>query len=138
MSYATLRTSIESRFGTNWNYTPVSWPNKSFDPAEKKDVGTFEINEPWVRLAINTGLSEQASLEENPLKRVIGVIAIQIFTKTNTGTGLSDTYADNVEAIFGDQSFGNVVCRSTTKTTVGKTGDWYQVNAVTPFTYDYT
>jgi len=139
MSYATLRADIEGRFSTNWTYTAVAWQNKTFDPAKKDDVGTFDINLPWVRLTVNNGESNQASIEgSSPLKRALGIISVQVFTQPNVGGGLSDTYVDNVAAIFEDQSFGGVICRATSKRVIGHSRDCYQVNANTTFTFDYT
>lgn len=138
MSYATLRTAVEGRFSSNWTYTAIAWQNKTFDPSNKDDLGAFDINLPWVRITINNGDSDQASIENNPLKRATGIISVQVFTNPNTGGGLSDTYVDNVAAIFEDQSFGGVICQATSKRFVGQSGDWYQVNANTTFSFDYT
>jgi hypothetical protein len=138
MSYSALRSAIEARFKSNWTYTPVQWPNKSFDPNNQNDVGSFNVGGKWVRFTVNTGTSQQVSIESTPLKRITGIIVVQIFLPIDAGLGDADTLADHVRTIFEDQSFSGVICRATSKVNVGPSKEWFQVNANTLFNYDYT
>lgn len=132
MSFFADHTAIESRFETLWvdgseARTPVAYENVDFKP---------KAEESFVRLTIIDGESRQASLEDSPLHRRIGIIVIQIFTRPGLGTQPAEALADYAAIIFRSVQFSGITCRSPEYRKIGEVEDWYQINVEVPFYVD--
>ncbi len=125
MSFATERTSIESRLKANWTTTAIAYPNVGFNP---------ENAVPWVRLTILNG--ESGPRNVNAGKRHLGVIVLQIFVPQNTGTHIARGYADSLAAIFEDAQFSGILCGVASIETIGNTNTWYQINVTVGYWRD--
>ena len=125
MSFASERTSIESRLSTNWTTTTIDYQNVDFNTPN---------NSSWIRLSILNGQSDYRAIDSK--KRHLGLISIQAFAPVNTGTASIRGYADSLAAIFDNQSFDDVVCGVASIASVGSSDVWYQVNITIPYWRD--
>lgn len=129
MSYAAERAAIETRFSTLWAGTPIGdvvFDNLPYTPVQ----GT-----PYVRLSIKPGTSERITIGTRE-HRVVGLILVQIFVPTGSGTNAARVLADEAAEIFRDQEFDGVLCRSPSIQNVGQSGDWAQFNVSVPYKRD--
>ena len=132
MSFEADHAAIESRFQTAWidgssARTPIAFDNVDFKPARE---------ESFVRLTIIDGEAKQASIEENPLHRRVGIIVIQIFVRPGDGTKPAEVLADHAATIFRAVQFSGITCRSPEYRKIGQVEDWYQINVEVPFFVD--
>lgn len=129
MSAASERAAVESRFTAQWTGTPMAhvvFDNLAYTPVQ----GT-----PYVRVSIRPGTSERITIGSRE-HRTVGVIIIQIFTPVGTGTADARAMADQAAAIFRDQEFGGLLCRSPSIQNVGQSTDWTQFNVTVPYQRD--
>lgn len=129
MSYAAQRQAIESRFSTLFAGLPsahVVFDNISYTPVQ----GT-----PYVRLSIKSGDSERITIGARE-HRNVGLIIAQVFTPFGAGSNAGLVLADEIAAIYRDQEFDGVLCRSASISVVGPTTDWFQINVSIPFKRD--
>jgi len=125
MSFASERTSIESRPNANWTTTTIDWENVDFNTPN---------NASWVRLSILNGESGYRAMESKKIH--LGIIAVQLFTPINTGTAIARGYVDTLAAIFDDQSFDDVVCGVASIANIGTSDIWHQINITIPYRRD--
>jgi hypothetical protein len=93
-----VRQAIETRFQTNWTTTTIKWDGVPFQEPEPKA--------PWVAFVVLMGDGNQASLGDAPLKRVVGVVSLQIFLPENSGVQVAYSLADTFAGIFDRKQFG--------------------------------
>ena len=130
MSFASERQAIESRFSTQWGTTtPIKYDNIKYVPT----AGTS-----FVALEIHKGASIQASLGTSPLFRGIGIISVNIYTPTGSGTNTGRAYADTAAGIFRNVVFSGIVCKSASVTRLGEQEGWFIYNVSIPFYHDET
>lgn len=140
-TYAQEFNDLAGLFSKEWGITTsVAWPNVSFEP---------KAGVPWVRFNVLTGESQQASIGSpgSNYFRYTGVIDVQVFTPTGTGTPTSLGLADKVIEIFhkaelpgyrfsagyvagGSSSFGVIVENSSSSS------GWRQCNVRIPYRRD--
>jgi len=89
MTWVTERTAIQGRF-SNWTATKVQYPGIPF----------LEPAGPWISVHILNGEGIIATLGTPHARRHIGVVAVQIFDKENSGEVTIRTLADAVELLF--------------------------------------
>jgi len=129
MSYSAQRQAIESRFQALFTGLPIGqvvFANVAYTPVQ----GT-----PYVRLTIKSGDSERLTIGARE-HRNVGLIIAQVFTPIGTGSNGGLVFADEIAAIYRDQEFDGVLCRSPYITEVGPTTDWFQINVSIPFKRD--
>jgi hypothetical protein len=127
MSFSSERASIESRFQTLWaSATDLVFENVAYTPAQ----GT-----PYTRLSIKNGDTQRITIGTRQ-HRAAGLIVAQIFVPFGGGSDAARTLADTAAAIFRDQTFDGILCRSSSIQIVGQSGDWFQVNVSTAFQRD--
>lgn len=131
MNFIEERTAIETRFSTEWGATSeVAYENVAFK---------IPCDEPWVRLNIYGGAGEYRAL--GCLKRYTGVIIVQIFIPSGSGTNKAREFADKVVGIFDSVSFGgsgadNIKCDVVSIDTMGTDKPFYRMNVSIPFQRD--
>jgi len=124
VSFEALRESIETRFADNWSETPVSYVNVPFTPPAGN----------WVRLAILTGDGQAWGITGTAGHvRDRGIIAIQVFVATDTGTKPAMDLVDAAKAIFEYQRFDGILTRAASVSSIGPTDGWLQTNVTIPF-----
>ncbi|MBM3280820.1 MAG: hypothetical protein FJY95_22490 [Candidatus Handelsmanbacteria bacterium] len=116
---------------------PIAWPSVAFDPKTDFDP---EDHVAWVRVSIQGGEAQQASLAAPPnrLFRVVGVILVQVFVPSGPGLGLSTALgvADDVVSALEGKNAGGVAIRAGSINPVGRDGEWEQVNVSFAFRFD--
>lgn len=127
MSLATARRDIEKRLADNWGTTPIAYDGVPFDPP---------ADAAWIRLQILDGDAFRVNIGQPGVHRQTGVIMIQIYTPTETGSNTARQYADTLSALFRDITFNGITCRTPNPFNIGDTGGWYQFNVAIPYYYD--
>lgn len=122
MNYQQEKKIIEEYFKLNWPHTPVMYENKNY-------IGDSD----WVRLSIQHGDSFQATMGDDPAFRFIGVVNVQIFTKTDTGSGRALELVDFVDALFRNLVISTIQFKVPQVRKVPSTTEWFQVNVSTDF-----
>ena len=128
MTFEQIRAIVITRM-TQWTGIPaasVDYPNKKvFDPAGKAI---------WARLSNIPGLSSAPEVGLTPCVRRTGVIIIQLFVKTYSGTLAITKAADTLVQHFQFFSQDGFDCFAVSASTVGDDGfGWYQVNIHIPY-----
>lgn len=122
MSYLQEKLDIEAYFITNWAETPIKFEND--EASESGD---------WVRLSIQNGESKQMSLGDDPVFRHPGTVFVQIFTKTDAGSGRALALADIVDQLFRNLVLTNLQFRVPQVRRVPSSSEWFQINVSTDF-----
>ena len=122
MSYQQEKQDIEEWFQTEWIHTPIAFENKTYDGVDE-----------WVRLTIQNGPAFQASMGDNPAFRFTGVVFVQIFTTTDTGSGRAVELVDIAETMFRNLVLTNLRFKVSQVKKMGKSGELYQINVSTEF-----
>jgi len=129
MSYSNEAKYIEQRFATNWgSTTAIKYANVDFDPPAASA---------WVDLQVVSGPSRKISLGGSTnLRRYTGIVSINIYVPTNTGTRTARGYVDTASAIFRDASFNGIICRDPSVTDLGERNGWRVHNVSVEFQRD--
>lgn len=122
MSYLQEKRDIEEYFLLGWAYTPILFENGESSEADD-----------WVRLSIQNGDAKQVSMGDNPAFRHIGVVSVQIFTKTDAGSGRALELADAVDQLFRNLVLTNLRFKVPQVRRVPSTSEWFQINVSTEF-----
>ncbi len=121
--FSEIRTALESRLKTNYSTTEISWDNTSSNP---NDDG-------WIRATMIPATIENSALGALS-KRYSGIFWIQVFTPLLKGTKAAYDIAEELEAIFSNQQFDEVVCYASEITRTGNEGKgWFQLNVKVHF-----
>lgn len=127
MSFADAQIAIESCFATGFTACAVKYQNVDFDP---------EANDTYVELQVKDGSSRRASIGPDPLMRSLGIISVNVYTPKNTGTNAGRVLADKAAAVFRDQIFSGITCRSPVVRNVGPREGRYVTNMSVSFFRD--
>lgn len=139
MTYQAERSSIEKRLLDNLSDVYVQFDNVLglVDSAGTSVDNEQNLSE-WVRLTILTNDSQQAELGTK-FTRQNGLISIQVFVKTGTGTQRARVLAESIRTIFHIVQFDDIITRAGSMTVIGEqtgTGDtdnFYQLNIDIPY-----
>lgn len=126
MAFDAIRAAIEDHFSTNYSTTVVAYDNVPFTPPATSHV----------RLFILDGGGSQVDMGAAPSYRYTGVVEVQVFVPSDSGSGPAMQLADEVATLFRGRTLGGVVCRTPYATRVGQRDGWYQVNVTVPFYFD--
>jgi len=139
MTYQAERASIEQRLLNNLSSVYVQFDNVL---GLVDDAGNTIDNEQnlteWVRLTILTNDSQQAELGTK-FTRQEGLISVQVFVKTGTGTQRARVLAESIRTIFHIVQFDDITTRAGTMTVIGEqsgtadTDNFYQINLDFPY-----
>lgn len=130
-----LRTHVVNRLGKLIESNPeiagtINYQNQpNFNPPQDK---------PWARLNIRSIGSRMAGFGgEQPCTRAAGNIVFQCYVKRKKGSTEVFEMADKLGAHFAYFTIGGLECRDARFVEVGESGDWYQINVMISFLYDY-
>ena len=131
-----FRGAVGTFFNTEWGVTTtIAWPGRDFDPPINGDS--------WVRLSIIESDTRQTEIGHPDAQvRELGLIIVQVFTKTDKGDGLGLILADQVATVFRRKKVtytnGRAIFRSPQVRVIGPSADqdWFQVNVSTPYVRD--
>lgn len=132
--FADEQTAIEERFKTLWGATsPVKWENVNW--SEPKAVTA------WVALTIVTTEGNQIELRERALHRYGGIVIVQVFQKSNSGTKEARKLAGKVADIFRRASIqygesGLLRFRTPAIAPQPPNNGWFQLNVNCPYIRD--
>lgn len=103
----------------------VRYPNdKTYDPKGKAI---------WARLTNIPGLAGANEIGNGPVVHRTGIVIIQIFVPSNSGTLLITQTADKLRELFEFQDDGKLSYFSVSSTEVGDSNGWYQQNITIPY-----
>lgn len=103
----------------------VRYPNdKTYDPKGKAI---------WARLTNIPGLAGANEIGNGPVVHRTGIVIIQIFVPSNSGTLLITQTADKLRELFEFQDDGRLGYFSVSSTEVGDSNGWYQQNITIPY-----
>jgi hypothetical protein len=103
----------------------VRYPNdKTYDPKGKAI---------WARLTNIPGLAGANEIGNGPVVHRTGIVIIQIFVPSNSGTLLITQTADKLRELFEFQGDGKLSYFSVSSTEVGDSNGWYQQNITIPY-----
>ena len=117
MPYDAAADAIEARFLSNWTAaaptlrTPVRFGDSRTWLVRTDATLSLQAPTPnaeWVWLNVQFGAGRQASLEPNPIVRVVGLINCSIFTPKGKGRGALTTLADLIVPIFERRQFAGL------------------------------
>lgn len=128
MSWEAIRSSITSRFQTQWgSTTPVKYANHSYVAQE----GTTHVC-----IYILPAICMQVSLGDTQTYRTTGIITVNVYVPLNVGTKIPIELADTAAAIFRGKQFSDIQCRTPQLQIVGEIESWYVVSLDIPFYHD--
>jgi len=130
MTYEALENLIRSRYHDKvGKFVPTIYDNES----EEKPNFPDDL---WTRVAIRHGEKSQVQLGEKRTWRNIGLLFVQIFVKTGTGSQQSMNLADRVSSYFKGVSVDGVTYKTPSVFHVGSSDGYYQMNVQCPFYAD--
>jgi hypothetical protein len=124
--------TIRQELSDNISGYDIAWPNVSFTPP---------ADTPWLRFTITEGEAANAGFGGSQnLYRHPGNVIVQVFVPANEGDGRARSIADLVAAVYRGKRLtpGIRFFDAPYVNTVGRDGDWWQVNVICPFAYDLT
>lgn len=123
MSYVQEKSDIETFFTANWPHTDIMFENGDYTGS----------NDEWVRLTVLNGEAYQASMGDDPAFRFPGVVVVQIYTKTDKGSGRALQLADFVDGLFRILVLGRINFKVPQVRRDPNPGEWFQINVSTDF-----
>ena len=106
---------IEARFESLWSYTPYVFENT---PAvDINDVARPKLPEgvaPYISIKIFHNASAAAEIGTGAIKRSWANLAVNFFSKEDTGSAVNQTNIDNLTNIFEYQTISGIVFRDIT------------------------
>lgn len=133
MSYAAERTAIMTRWHTQWiaKHPTIRYAhgNARLDP---------KADEPWLRISILSGTSQQISFgaEDKGQHRHAGVISIEVFVPLGIGEALARTLLDDATEVFRSADFSGILCRAPSVAPPFTTSNYYKISTTIPFQRD--
>jgi len=123
--------TIRQELANNVTAYDIAWPNVSFTPP---------ADAPWLRFTITEGTANTPAFGSGVVYRHPGNVIVQVFVPANEGDGRARSIADTVAAVYRGKRLtpGIRFFDAPYVNTVGRDGDWFQVNVVAPFEYDLT
>lgn len=118
-----IKISFEQRIAANYSTTIVKYDN-----TELKDIG----NNAWVRATMIPTATENASIGVS--KRYNGIFWFQVFVPLSIGTELAYQIIEELEALFSNVEFDEVVCYASETVRMGNEGKgWFRMDLRSPF-----
>ena len=118
-----IQHAFEKRLKDNYLSTPIAWDNVSFSPPSSGG---------WIRPTLLPVATKNASLGLS--KRYSGIFWIQVFAPLLSGSKLAYEIAEELEVLFSNKQFDEVVCYASEITRTGNEGKgWFQLNVKVHF-----
>ena len=139
MSFEQHRQFIEDQFNTNFatSTTPVQYDNIDFLVKGSSTLKSNKGLDEWCRLTIIPGETTNETIGATR-QRSVGVIIVQVFTKSGTGSDRARAIADSIKTGFQNKSFNGVRTHATSISRIGDSDGYLQFNVSTPFYVDAT
>ncbi len=119
-----IRNSITSYVDTNWTATSAAYPNHFFDPPE---------NDYWIRLSIKFGSAFEGELGPNGVGVRTGVVMIDIFAPSGSGSKQALTYAATIEGLFRRKALSGIIFGEAETREIGDSEFGYQTQVTSNF-----
>lgn len=134
MNVDEIEATIQLRFSTEWTRSePYTFLNQG---GFSNGVTEPPNNSTWLRLSVLHGQAEQVEMGNQRRIRRPGVVSLQIFIPSATGTGTPRAVAKAFADIFETRTVSSIVYRAMDYRHVGVFDAWVQYNAVIPFHAD--
>jgi hypothetical protein len=114
-----IEAALRQYFYTNWDATPVAWPNRDYTPT----TGTA-----WVRFypVLGDTFSDEVGGTGGEAGHRNLVLKIQVFTPLDSGTVAGADLAGQIESLFRRQNISGVYIDEPYTNYNGSDGAWYQ------------
>ena len=114
-TYSQVRQIIEDQFTANWSFTPVIFGNvPEVDMTDVNRPSLAEGVDPYIWAQIFHNTSAAAEVGQNAIKRSWGNLAVDIYSKEDTGSAGNTANIDNLTNIFEYQTIQDIVFRDIT------------------------
>jgi len=127
MTLTEIRTAVIVRMTAQTAISPgdVRYPNdKTYDPSGKAI---------WARLSNLPGLAAANEIGNGPVVHRSGIIAIQLFVPTGSGSLIITQTADKIRELFEFQNDGKLSYFAVSAVPAGETDGWSQLNLQIPY-----
>jgi hypothetical protein len=125
-SYSEVRQIIEERFASQWTFTPVIFG--SVPEVDMGDVNRPSLPEgvyPYIWAQIFHNASAAAEVGQNAIRRSWGNLAVDFYSKEDTGSDVNAVNIDNLTNIFEYQTIQDIVFRDITILRPTTAEGWY-------------
>ncbi len=136
-TYSAVTKSIEDRFDTLWTNTPVAYKNVA--PLDYDDVDKPVLadgSDPYIVTDIMPGHTENMEITNNPVRRTYGSLAVELYSKKDTGTATNQANIDALVALFEYQTIDNIVFREMVIMQDRTFGGWFLTPTLIRFHFD--
>lgn len=103
MNYVTIRDNIVNTLDAGWVTPGVK---VFYGNAEEIDLN--EVGDAFIRCKIRFQDARQMDVAENPSKRIVGVLNIEVLTRETLGTRVVLGYMDTLSNLFDFKNLGGV------------------------------
>jgi hypothetical protein len=125
-SYSEVRQIVEGRFDSDWTFTPVIFGN--VPEVDMKDVDRPSLPEgvyPYILARLFHGASAAAEVGQDAIRRSWGNLAVDFYSKEDTGSDENAINIDNLTNIFEYQTIQDIVFRDITILRPTTAEGWY-------------
>jgi len=125
-SYSEVRQIIENRFASEWTFTPVIFGN--VPEVDMTDVNRPSLPEgvyPYIWAQIFHSTSAAAEVGQDAIRRSWGNLAVDFYSKEDTGSDENAVNIDNLTNIFEYQTIQDIVFRDITILRPTTAEGWY-------------
>ncbi|WP_420562617.1 phage tail terminator-like protein [Thalassobaculum sp.] len=131
MTQDEARAALEGLVASGWSATPVAYENVAFTPP----AGLA----PWIRLALESGETVQASFGGTPRRfRCTGTLKVAIHVARGTGTAGAYRLADQIGGLIAAASIPGLALEAAgTASEAGQDdGPYFRLTVAIPFRHD--
>jgi len=126
LSYNQGRQIIEDLFSANWTFTPIIFGNvPQVDMDDVNRPVLAEGTDPYIWAQIFYNASGAAEIGENAIRRSWGNLAVDFYSKEDTGSAVNMANIDNLTNIFEYQTIQDIVFRDITILRPTTAEGWY-------------
>lgn len=128
LSYDMAGQIIEAQFSSSWSFTPIAYEN--VPPIDLTAAGRPVLSEgsdPYIAIKLFFGASAAAEVGvgEDAIKRSWGNLAVDFYSKEDTGSSVNQTNIDNLTNIFEYTTISDIVFRDITILRPVTAEGWY-------------
>lgn len=131
MTYDEARAALEGLFAAGWTATPIAYENVAFTPPAELA--------PWIRLAIESGETVQASFGGTLRRfRCTGVLRVALHVAKGTGTARAYRLADQIGVLIAEAAVPGLAFEAAgTASDAGQDdGPYFRLTVAVPFWHD--
>lgn len=125
-TYSEVRQIVGDHFTANWSFTPIAFgnvPEVDYTDVAKPSlaVGT----DPYIKVDIFHNTSAAAEIGQDAIRRSWGNLAVDFYSKEDTGSAVNSANIDNLTNIFEYQTIQDIVFRDITILRPVTAEGWY-------------